>query len=55
MCASRKPEGGGSKNCEHGRRRYFCKDCGAVWVDPGHGPGEVSPDLGPTPGQAVEV
>ena len=21
----------------------------AVWIDPGHGPGEVSPDLGPTP------
>jgi len=27
----------------------------AVWTDPEHGPGEVSPDLGPTPGQAVEV
>ena len=24
----------------------------AVWVDPGHGPGEVSPDPGLTPGQA---
>eukprot|EP00964_Phaeocystis_antarctica_P081789 scaffold51202_cov65-Phaeocystis_antarctica.AAC.1 len=27
----------------------------AVRVDPGHGPGEVSPDLGLTPGQAYEV
>ena len=27
----------------------------AVRVDPGHGPGEVSPDPGPTPGQAYEV
>ena len=27
----------------------------AVWVDPGRGPGEVSPDPGLTPGQAYEV
>ena len=27
----------------------------AVWVDPGRGPGEVSPDSGLTPGQAYEV
>ena len=27
----------------------------AVWVDPGRGPGEVSPDPGLTPGQDYEV